>query len=265
MLERNKDKPGAKRWITAVAISATAVAVVSTAIVGTVAAQTGRLFDDVPRGHYAYDAIEWAVENEITRGCGAGFNFCPEQTLNRAQVVTFLKRYHDRFHGGTGTGTGTNTTTTTTVPQDHVLSGFGSGTYDSVTLPEGRYRVSIAVALSYTFPRTGALDDTVTTDGFHPIKQVTVMAGGPNTATDRIILTLDPPKEPVADDDRPTITRWTARGYATLVVRSGLLEVPPGRVDFTVNLDPASHPLDARKMTTLSVASTVWEITVSGG
>ena len=75
---------------------------VSTAIVGTVAAQTGRLFDDVPRGHYAHDAIEWAVENEITRGCGARpVNFCPDGTLTRAEIVTFLKRYHDQFHGTT--------------------------------------------------------------------------------------------------------------------------------------------------------------------
>ena len=263
MFERNKDKPGAKRWITAVAISATAVAVVSTAIVGTVAAQTGRLFDDVPRGHYAYDAIEWAVENEITRGCGAGFNFCPEDTLNRAQVVTFLKRYHDRFHGATGTGT--NTTTTTTVPQDHVLSGIGSGDYDSVTLPEGRYRVSIAVALSYTFPSTETLDGGLAT--FHPIEKVTVTAGGQRTATDRVILELVPEKVTATDSSRPTTTRWTARGNTNLIIRSGLLEVPPGRVDFTVTLDAALNPLGSPTPDTakVSVAHAVWEITVSGG
>jgi len=52
-------------------------------------------FDDVPTGHYAYDAVEWAVTHGITAGCGDGTDFCPEKTVNRAQVVTFLKRYDD--------------------------------------------------------------------------------------------------------------------------------------------------------------------------
>ena len=262
MFERDNHKPGRGRLRTALAVAAVTALVASMAIVGTVAAQPGQRFFDVPRTHYAYQSIEWAVLNGITQGCGDGRNFCPDGTLTRAEIVTFLKRYHDQFHGATGTST---TTTTTTVPQDHVLSGFGSGSYDSVTLPEGRYRVSIAVALSYTFPRSGTLDSDVITDGFHPVKEVTVMAGGQNTATDRVILTLEPEKEPVQDANRPTITRWTARGYATLLIQRGLLEIPPGRVDFTVTMDAASNPLDSRKTSNVSVESAVWEITVSGG
>lgn len=52
-------------------------------------------FDDVPPSHYAFDAAEWAVVHGITSGCGDGTRFCPDNTLNRAQVVTFLKRYDD--------------------------------------------------------------------------------------------------------------------------------------------------------------------------
>ena len=49
-------------------------------------------FTDVPPGHYAEDAIAWAVENGITRGC-APDRFCPDQPVTRAQIVTFLHRY----------------------------------------------------------------------------------------------------------------------------------------------------------------------------
>ena len=255
MFERDKDKPGAGRLRTALGVAAVTAVVASMAIVGTVAAQPGQRFLDVPRTHYAYESIEWAVTNGITQGCGDGRNFCPEQTLNRAHMVTFLKRYHDKFHG-TAAGNGDNGDDT----DEWVIDGLGSGDFDSVTLPEGRYRVSIAVALSFTFPRTGDLVGGLTT--FHPIDKVTVEAGGRNSATDREILTFVPEK--VAVDPRPTTTRWTARGNANLIVRRGLLEIAPGRVDFTVNLEAASHPLAANTGKVL-VAPAVWEITIFGG
>ena len=146
MLQRNNDKHGTSRLIKILAIAATAVAVASSAIVGTVAAQSSRLFDDVPRGHYAYDAIEWAVDNRITVGCGDGTNFCPEQTLNRAHMVTFLKRYHDKFHRSSSTGsTGSN--------DDGLyftLEGTGSRTNRSVRLTTGRYIVDFDVEYDST-------------------------------------------------------------------------------------------------------------------
>ena len=77
------------------------------ALVGLVAlsavagAQISQRFNDVPTDHYAHDAIEWAVEIGVTAGCGDGSDFCPSQTLNRAHMVTFLKRYHDWFTSGT--------------------------------------------------------------------------------------------------------------------------------------------------------------------
>ena len=264
MFERDNHKPGAGRLRTVLAVVAVTAVVASMAIVGTVAAQPGQRFLDVPRTHYAYQSIEWAVLNGITQGCGDGRYFCPDDTLNRAHMVTFLKRYHDRFHGGTVAGTGTSTATTTTVPQEHVLSGIGSGDFDSVTLPAGRYRVSIAVVLSYTFPSTGALDSAVADDkGFHPIKKVTVTAGGQNTATDRVILEYVPDKVDV-DPDRPTTRRWTVKSNpTTLMIRRGLLEVPPGRIDFTVTLEAAPGPISGNTGK-ISVAAAVWEITISG-
>ena len=139
MFERDNDKPGTGRWIKAVAIATAAVAVASLAIVGTVAAQTRQTFGDVPRGHYAFDGVEWAVANGITVGCGSGRNFCPEQTLNRAHMVTFLKRYHDKFGSSTSSGTGTTGT-----GAEYTLSDFGP-TDESISLPAGRYRVAFTL------------------------------------------------------------------------------------------------------------------------
>jgi len=49
-------------------------------------------FTDVPSGQYYYDAVLWAVENEITTGMSAT-SFAPNATCTRAQIVTFLYRY----------------------------------------------------------------------------------------------------------------------------------------------------------------------------
>lgn len=48
-------------------------------------------FTDVPADAFYYDAVNWAVEQNITQGMGAG-QFRPGATCNRAQVVTFLWR-----------------------------------------------------------------------------------------------------------------------------------------------------------------------------
>ena len=49
------------------------------------------LFEDVPEGHFAEDAIRWAAEEEITVGVGNN-QFGIGQTLNRYEMVTFLCR-----------------------------------------------------------------------------------------------------------------------------------------------------------------------------
>ena len=48
-------------------------------------------FTDVPAGSYYYDAVLWAVENDITKGTSAT-TFSPDATCSRAQIVTFLWR-----------------------------------------------------------------------------------------------------------------------------------------------------------------------------
>ena len=123
------------------ALAAAAVIVAVVAVVGTAAAQNGQRFGDVPSGHYAYDSIEWAVANGITGGCGDGTNFCPDRNLNRAHMVTFLKRYHDHF--------GTGITVAWSEPIDAsggvTLSGTGANIAGPVTVAEGRWGVAFAV------------------------------------------------------------------------------------------------------------------------
>lgn len=122
---------------TAAAVAAATVI----AFVGTVAAQTEQRFEDVPPDHYAYAAVDWAVEHGITGGCGDGTNFCPEQNLNRAHMVTFLKRYHDRF--------GTGITVAWGEPVDAsggaTLTGTGPNITGPVTVGEGRWGIALAV------------------------------------------------------------------------------------------------------------------------
>lgn len=59
--------------------------------VQSVVAQTVPDFEDVPDGHVAESAIEWAAENGITEGVGNN-RFGIGQTLNRYEMVTFLCR-----------------------------------------------------------------------------------------------------------------------------------------------------------------------------
>ena len=48
-------------------------------------------FSDVPHGTYYEDAVDWAVENDITSGT-SDTEFSPNETCTRAQAVTFLWR-----------------------------------------------------------------------------------------------------------------------------------------------------------------------------
>ena len=87
--ERRASRLAVGLAITAVVLTATAVAV----------GQGIGTFRDVPNDHYARDSVQWAVQNRITFGCGDGTHFCPETTVNRAQSVTFLYRYHNNVIG----------------------------------------------------------------------------------------------------------------------------------------------------------------------
>ena len=58
---------------------------------GAVFAAEATSFSDVAKSDYFYDAVNWAVENEITLGTGEG-KFSPVDDCTRAHVVTFLWR-----------------------------------------------------------------------------------------------------------------------------------------------------------------------------
>ena len=55
-------------------------------------------FNDVPAGHWADQAIGWAVANDITRGTAAD-RFDTDGTVTRAQIVTFLYRTFHLIQG----------------------------------------------------------------------------------------------------------------------------------------------------------------------
>lgn len=73
-----------------------------------VGAQEQSSFDDVPEGHYAEDAIEWAVAQGVTVGIGNN-RFGVGRTLTRYQAVTFLCRAFAPSACTTGTNRGSDT------------------------------------------------------------------------------------------------------------------------------------------------------------
>ena len=112
-------------------------------------------FRDVPGNHYARDSVQWAVQNNITYGCGDGTYFCPETYVNRAQSVTFLHRYHNNvirqlenriraLESGSAQGSNPNTgfgndTTPTTVPPRTFTTRGTQHQARSFNLPAGVY------------------------------------------------------------------------------------------------------------------------------
>ena len=66
-------------------------------------------FNDVPAGHWADQAIGWAVANDITRGAAAD-RFDPDGTGTRAQIVTFLYRTFHLIQGNPVTADATEGT-----------------------------------------------------------------------------------------------------------------------------------------------------------
>jgi hypothetical protein len=99
-------------------------------------------FDDVPGDHPHVEGIEGIVEAAITSGCDrGGSRYCPEWTVTRAQMATFLQRAlelpaSDEHHFDD-------------VPEDHVHAeginavaeaGITSGDDEGNYRPEGRVR-----------------------------------------------------------------------------------------------------------------------------
>ena len=57
-------------------------------------------FTDIPTGSYYYNAVLWAVENDITQGT-SGSTFSPDAICSRAQIITFLWRSEKSPAAGT--------------------------------------------------------------------------------------------------------------------------------------------------------------------
>ena len=62
-------------------------------------------YEDVQPDDYFADAVAWASENGITNGTSAT-KFSPNQTCTRAQIVTFLYRYDQKFNPNANAGSG---------------------------------------------------------------------------------------------------------------------------------------------------------------
>ena len=59
---------------------------------GSPAAKSGAMpFTDVKAGSYYYDAVLWAVKEDVTKGTTAT-TFSPNDNCTRAQIVTFIWR-----------------------------------------------------------------------------------------------------------------------------------------------------------------------------
>ena len=93
----------------------TTATVVLWSVVGLVVGQTLPKFEDVPEGHIAQDAIEWAAANAITNGVGNN-KFGMGQTFTRYEMVTFLCRTFDSANCGGGIK---GSDKFTDVPEDH--------------------------------------------------------------------------------------------------------------------------------------------------
>ena len=88
-------------------------------------------------------AIEWMAEAGITTGCGDG-KYCPDAPVTRAQMATFLKRYHDNVVTSTPTTTTTEApTTTTTGSSGSDIAGWRYSTKNTAYGVEHEYTSSV--------------------------------------------------------------------------------------------------------------------------
>jgi hypothetical protein len=119
-------------------------------------AATGTKFTDVPLGTFGAAWIEQLAVEGITSGCGGG-NYCPTQTVSRAQMAVFLVRakHGSSFVPPTATGIfpdvpvgsfGANYIEQ--LVADAITSGCGGGNYCPNTMVK---RDSMAVFLVKTF------------------------------------------------------------------------------------------------------------------
>lgn len=113
----------ALKTVTAVAVTLAIVFASTAAFAQSSESLGSALFDDVPVGHWADEAIGWAVDNGITTGTSET-TFSPNDTLTRAQMVTFLKRYNDNVV--TNSTATPSTTPATTNGGAHIVDHYWS-------------------------------------------------------------------------------------------------------------------------------------------
>ncbi len=191
-------------------LSAVVTMVIATATLAS--AQTSSLrgsdtFTDVPAGHWADEAIGWAVENGITTGT-SDTTFSPNDTLTRAHMVTFLYRYHKNVVSAETQPTPPTTETqapTATAPV--TLTGQGQDVTSAATLTEGRWRVTITVK--------GNIDDAF---GLETEDNFIVYAIGSSDASDLLV------------NDIAGAGTWTS----SLTIGDGFLAIAAGKVFFEV-------------------------------
>ena len=61
-------------------------------------------FNDVDADGFYASFIERMADLGVTRGCGDGSGFCPDQAVNRAQMAAFLSRSYELPDGPDGGG-----------------------------------------------------------------------------------------------------------------------------------------------------------------
>ncbi len=121
---------------------------------------TGCDFTDVSSGASYYQAMLWAVENEITNGTSST-TFSPSKTITRAQAVTMLNRYEKNVvNGGVAPTVSTTFTDYTDVVagsfyEDAVFwaveNGITDGTGDTTFSPTQNCTRAMMVTFLYRF------------------------------------------------------------------------------------------------------------------
>ena len=107
-------------------------------------------FYDVPSGAYYYDAVMWAIENNITAGMTAT-SFGPNEPCTRAQIVTFLWRA-----AGSPRATGSNPFADVSATEYYydavqwaVANGITAGTTETTFSPSATCTRAQAVSFLY--------------------------------------------------------------------------------------------------------------------
>ena len=129
-----------------------------------------RIFADIPENAYYLDAVNWAVENQVTNGT-TPITFGPERTCTRGQMVTFLWR-------AAGEPEPTSTTHPfTDIPEDAyyldaVLWAVENGITDGVTATQFKPESTVTRAQTVTFlwRTAGKPEPQGTASGFEDVE-----------------------------------------------------------------------------------------------